>query len=34
MKMTVKDQETLQNIDLENLRNYLQTHGWQEINSA
>ncbi|UUO16367.1 MULTISPECIES: hypothetical protein [Aphanizomenonaceae] len=30
MKITVKDQETLQNIALENLRNYLQTHGWQE----
>ena len=30
MKITVKDQETLQNIALENIRNYLQTHGWQE----
>ncbi|MDD1415124.1 hypothetical protein MEN41_10925 [Dolichospermum sp. ST_con] len=30
MKVTVKDKETLQNIDLENLKNYLQIHGWQE----
>ncbi|MDF0552575.1 hypothetical protein [Kamptonema sp. UHCC 0994] len=30
MKVTVKDSETLETIDLNQLRNYLQTHGWHE----
>jgi hypothetical protein len=30
MKVTVKDSQTLQTIELNQLRNYLQTHGWHE----
>jgi hypothetical protein len=30
MKVTVKDNETLKTIELNQLRNYLQTHGWHE----
>ena len=30
MKVTVKDSQTLETIDLNKLRTYLQTHGWHE----
>ena len=30
MKITVKDSTTLETIELNQLRNYLQTHGWHE----
>jgi hypothetical protein len=30
MKVTLKDSPTLETIDLNQLRNYLQTHGWHE----
>ena len=30
MKVTVKDSETIETIDLNRLRNYLQIHGWHE----
>ncbi|MEG4626409.1 hypothetical protein Q5691_19250 [Microcoleus sp. w1-18aA5] len=30
MKVTVKDSQTLETIKLNQLRNYLQTHGWHE----
>ena len=30
MKITVKDSQTLETIKLNQLRNYLQTHGWHE----
>ena len=30
MKITVKDRQTLETIELNQLRNYLQTHGWHQ----
>ncbi|MFS8117651.1 MAG: hypothetical protein ACMG55_04055 [Microcoleus sp.] len=30
MKFTVKDSQTLETIDLNKLKNYLQTHGWHQ----
>ncbi|MEG4024185.1 hypothetical protein [Microcoleus sp. S13C4] len=30
MKFTVKDRQTLETIELNQLRNYLQTHGWHQ----
>ncbi len=30
MKVTIKDSQTLETIDLNRLRNYLQIHGWNE----
>ncbi|MUG99283.1 hypothetical protein F7734_46140 [Scytonema sp. UIC 10036] len=33
MKVTVRDIEIFQNLELEELRNYLQTHGWHEDRS-
>ncbi|GAA6621702.1 hypothetical protein [Scytonema sp. NUACC26] len=33
MKVTVREREIFQNIELEELRNYLQTHGWREERS-
>jgi len=30
MKVTVKDNETIKTIELNQVRNYLQTHGWHE----
>jgi hypothetical protein len=30
MKVTIKDSQTLETIDLNQLRNYLQTHGWHQ----